>query len=99
MHNCITSLKNAEGLTLESHQDIKTELVSYFEDILTENDQDRVTTIQEVTSHIPSMVTEEQNTMLMRPTTLQEVEIVVRQMKEDRAPSPDGFSVNFFHSC
>ena len=36
--------------------------------------------------------------MLMRVITLQEVEISINQMKEDKAPSPDGFSVNFFHA-
>ena len=53
MHNRITSPKNAEGHTLESHQDMETELVSYIEDILTEDVQDRAQAIQEVTAHIP----------------------------------------------
>ena len=41
MHNHINSLKNAECHTLENHQDMETKLVSYFEDILTEDDQNR----------------------------------------------------------
>ena len=35
----------------------------------------------------------------MRPTTLQEVETTIKQMKEEKTPRPDGFTINFFHSC
>ena len=45
--------------SLWSHQDMETELVSYFKDILTEHDQNRAQAIQEVTAHIPKMITEE----------------------------------------
>ena len=30
---------------------------------------------------------------------LQEVTIASSQMKVDKAPCPDGFTVNFFHAC
>ena len=99
MHNHITNIKNNDGRLPESHKDIETNLVAYFEDILTENEQDRATSVQEVTSHIPSLITEQQNTTLMRPTTLQEVNIASSQMKADKAPCPDGFTVKFFHAC
>ena len=36
--------------------------------------------------------------MLMRVITLQEVEIAINQMKEDKAPGTDRFTVNVFHS-
>ena len=35
----------------------------------------------------------------MRSITLQEVEKTINQMKKEKAPSLDGFTVNFFHSC
>ena len=99
MHNRITNLKTNDGRLPESHKDMETDLVAYFEDILTENEKDRATSIQEVTSHIPSLITEQQNTTLMRPTTLQEVNIASSQMKADKAPCLDGFTVKFFHAC
>ena len=46
MQNRITSLKNVEGHTLESYKDMETELVSYFEDILTKDVQDKAQAIQ-----------------------------------------------------
>ena len=35
--------------------------------------------------------------MFMRPTKLQDVKIVFKQIKEDKALGLDGFTVNFFH--
>jgi hypothetical protein len=35
----------------------------------------------------------------MCPITLQEVDIVFMQMKEDTTPRPDGFTIDFFHAC
>ena len=38
LHNCITHVKNNEGNKLETYKDIEVELVSFYEDILIEND-------------------------------------------------------------
>ena len=97
--NRITNIKTNEVRILEIHKDMETELADYFEDMLTKNEQERATSIQEVTSHIPSLVTEQQNATLMRPTMLSEVTISSNQMKVDKAPFPDDFIVNFFHAC
>ena len=59
---------------------------------------DREEVQQQVISHIHPLVTEDQNDMLIRAITLQEVEIAINQMNEDKAPRPDGFTVNFFHA-
>jgi hypothetical protein len=74
-------------------------LVSYYVDLLTEENCSRGNAIHRVTSHIPSIVTNQHNVSLMHPITLQEVDIVVMQMKEDTTPGPDGFTINFFHAC
>lgn len=36
--------------------------------------------------------------MLLKPVDLQEVELAVRQLKAGKAPSPYGFTSNFFHN-
>ena len=30
---------------------------------------------------------------------MDELEEAIKQFKDDKAPSPDGFTTNFFHSC
>ena len=51
--------------------------------------------MQQVTSHIPILVMDKQNAMLMKPTTLQKVETTFNKLK-DKAPRPDGLTINFF---
>ena len=74
-------------------------LISYYDNLLSEEIMDREEEQQQVISHIPTLVTKDQNFMLMRVITLQEVETTINQMKEDKAPGPDGFIVNFLHAC
>ena len=41
-------------------------------------------------------VSVEDNNMLTRPFTLEEVDLTIKQMKNNTAPGPDGFSIEFF---
>lgn len=45
------------------------------------------------------MVTREDNFNLNRPVTVEEIEEVVKEMQNGKAPSPDGFNVDFFKPC
>lgn len=45
------------------------------------------------------MITEDQNWALRRKISLEEVEEAVRSMPNDKAPGPDGFTINFFKAC
>ena len=56
-------------------------------------------TIQRVTRHIPSLVTLKKNAALTWPITQEEVDQVVKTMPPRKAPSPDGFTTDFFHHC
>ena len=38
------------------------------------------------------------NELLIRPFTLEEIDITIKEMKNNTAPGPDGFSVEFFKS-
>eukprot|EP00253_Pinus_taeda_P029276 PITA_29276 len=53
--------------------------------------------IDSITGHISWLITEEQNSLLLKPISLKEVEIAVKSLKAGKAPGPDGFSSNFFH--
>jgi len=75
------------------------EINNYYKDILIETSEDRTVEIRWITSHIPSLVTSEQNETLMRPITQEEVDQAVKEMPLGKAPSPDGFTINFFHHC
>ena len=98
MHNNIAFVNNRQGDRLEVHEDVEHEFKEYFQDILREPPGDRNQAIHSVTQHIPKIITAEHNNMLLRPVTLQEVEEVMTQLKDGKAPGPDGFTANFFHT-
>jgi len=97
MCNNISFLLSPTGERLEEHQAIEVELVSHLKSVVQEDQSDRRPTINKILQHIPKLITEEHNHLLLRPVTLLEVEQAVLQNKEGKARGPDGFTFNFFH--
>jgi exonuclease III len=97
--NKITHLISEEGETLHSHADLETNLVEYFQDLLTEPITDRHEAINKITRHVPTLVTQEQNAALLRPFTIEEVDQALQDTPKCKAPGPDGFTSDFFHYC
>lgn len=73
--------------------------VQFYSELLHETEEDWGGDIVEITRHIPKLVTPEHNIMLMRCIEHDEVEEVVLRMEKGKAPGPDGFTIDFFHSC
>ena len=53
--------------------------------------------IAQIIALIPWTITREDNEILNKPISMQEVEDVVSQMAQGKAPRMDGFTTNFFH--
>jgi hypothetical protein len=85
-----------EGETLQSHEDLETNLINYFQNLLTEPIPNRQAAINKITRHIPSLVTQEQNAALLRPFTIEEVDQALQDTPKCKAPGPDGFTSDFF---
>ena len=51
-----------------------------------------------VLRHIPRVIENEHNFILMKEIEMDEVEAIVKKMAVDKSPGPDGFTTNFFHS-
>lgn len=64
-----------------------------------ENNSDREQSIKEITSHIPKLVSREDNFNLNRPVTEEELSEVPKDMQNGKAAGPNGFNVDFFKSC
>jgi hypothetical protein len=71
-------------------------LINHFKLLLSEPEKDRTEAIQEITNHIPKLVTPNQKIFLMGPTSLKEVERIVMEMKMRKSPGPNGFTSEFF---
>ena len=64
---------------------------------MTEDGIDMDHDIGRITMLIPRALSREDNEMLNRPISMQEVEDTVSQMAQGKAPRPDGFTTNLFH--
>ena len=92
-------MKKQDGTIAETQEDLEHTLNTFFANILEEPDWDRVEAQREVMRHIPKVITEEHNFMLMKPIDMEEVEAAIKQMVDDKAPRFDGITTNLFHSC
>eukprot|EP00253_Pinus_taeda_P018354 PITA_18354 len=97
MHNKIPFIQNEEGVKVEEHEKIEEILLNHFQQVHQEQAVDRQRAIGKITSNIPKLVTEEHNELLMHPIQTQEVDEAMAQLKEGKAPGPDGFTTTFFH--
>eukprot|EP00253_Pinus_taeda_P016387 PITA_16387 len=90
--------QNNQGGNVEDHATIKQELLAYFKQVHQETKMDRTVAIDKIIQSIRKIITEAHNQLLLKPISLQEVEKVVRQLKEGKAPGPDGFTSIVFHN-
>ena len=70
MHNNIIQLQSQNGETLEEHQDIEKELLAHFKSVLQENQDNKQLAITKVLQHIPKLINEEHNQMLLHLVSL-----------------------------
>lgn len=77
MNNNISHIKNDQGSRIETHEGIEEEFLNYFKQVHQEPNIDRTEAIDKFTKHIPKLITEDHILLLLKPTSLQEVEIVV----------------------
>eukprot|EP00253_Pinus_taeda_P019122 PITA_19122 len=96
MRNQISQVNNAQGVKIETREGIEQEFLHYFKEMNQEPKINRDEAIDSIIRHIPHLITEDQNTLLLKPISLQEVEIAVNSLKAGKAPGPDGFTSNFF---
>lgn len=97
--NKILSLKNDQGESIENHQDIATLITEHFNNIAQEPEIDRTEATGNLIKSIPESISNEQNQALSREISLEEVEEAVKEMPNDKAPGPDGFTINFYEAC
>ena len=64
-----------------------------------ETESNRRVSIEQITKHIPRLVSEEQNESLLHPISQEEVNEAMQQTPAGKAPSLDGFTAYFFHYC
>jgi len=74
IHNNITHILNQQGVRLENHGDMEKELIRHFKSVHQEPSINRKPAIDKIKKHIPKLIIDEHNHLLLHPVTLQEVE-------------------------
>jgi hypothetical protein len=87
-----------EDKVIEGDQVLKEYITSYYKVLFGPPkpssfslDESRVDDIEQVS--------QEENDLMIRPFTMDEVEEAIFQMEHNKAPGPDGFPVEFYQSC
>ena len=86
------------GNKVYQHHEMEGFLVRHFQDMVTEPINNKEAAIRRITSHIPSLVSQDQNLALMRSITFEEVEDVVKNIPKHKSPGPNGFTAEFYQA-
>eukprot|EP00253_Pinus_taeda_P024433 PITA_24433 len=97
--NRILELKSDTGEILKNHNEISAQLTAHFKSIAQEPHINREKAIMDLTEAIPRIITADQNWALCRKISMEETEEAIRSMPNDKAPGPDGFTINFYKAC
>eukprot|EP00253_Pinus_taeda_P003198 PITA_03198 len=98
-HNRIFSLKDSQGNRVTQQKEMEWLLVEHFKGILIEPNNNRTGEIEKVCQHIPKKVSRDQNMAMLRVITKEELEEVVNKMPKNKAPGPDGFTIEFYQAA
>ena len=94
--NSITSLVFASGDQLGSKEAIYLEATRYFSQLFFKGEPNSVVETRIILDYIPQLVSSSMNRDFIRLIFLEELEKVIFGMKIGKAPSPDGFPIDFF---
>eukprot|EP00253_Pinus_taeda_P035614 PITA_35614 len=97
--NHIAEIKTMEGQVCKGFDQVKAAAEAHFRNLYNIGIQAEEGETNDFLSNIPQLVNDEENTVLCRPITTEEVIQVIWSMEADKAPGPDGFSIHFYQSC
>ena len=93
--NAFSVIEDEEGAMVYQEDQIGKVIVTYFQKLFEAIEGNSEETVMLALS---PMVTDEQNNELVLVPTAAEIKEAVFSIHADKAPGPDGFSANFYHS-
>jgi hypothetical protein len=97
--NHISEIKTAEGQVSKGIIQIKAAADSHFKKLYSDGPQATEEESADFLSNIPHLLSPEDNVVLTREVTEEEIIKVIWSMGSDKAPGPDGFSIHFYKVC
>jgi hypothetical protein len=87
-----------EGRIIEGDQALKEYITSYYKDLFGPPTPSSFSLDESKVDDIEQM-SHEENDLLTRPFTMDEVREAIFQMEHNKAPGPEGFLAEFYQSC
>ena len=78
---------------------LKVAVESYFQNLYNEDGDGCEEVTFDFLSHVPFLVSREDNSTLIKTFSEEEICNVIWSMEPDKAPGPDGFSIHFYRTC
>ena len=96
-HRNANQIKRIEvdGILYEDELDVRSQLVLFYQELFKETEVGHPT----MDGLDFACIEEGERLLLEKELTKEEVTHVLREMEGDKAPSPDGFTIAFFHIC
>jgi hypothetical protein len=92
----IWKFTNLNGSMARPFKDIAHLGVCHFQNIYKEEKQLTIVEVVRMTSLFPSFVNEEENHMLLKEITKDELYLVIHSFQKDKIPGPNGWAIEFF---
>ncbi|XP_048129444.1 uncharacterized protein LOC125313674 [Rhodamnia argentea] len=96
LHNCILSVKDADGAVIIDHSLIRQHIVDHFRNLLNGSSQVYQPQVQQIGDFLPCALDADQTLSLSRPITEVEIRTTMFSLATGKALGPDGFNVDFF---
>eukprot|EP00253_Pinus_taeda_P025214 PITA_25214 len=97
--NHITEIKNDEGKICNKFDQIKIAAENHYKELYGTRLEGSKEDTEDLLSHIPHLITHEDNQALLKPVSEEEIIKVIWAMDLDKAPGLDGFTIHFFKIC
>lgn len=97
MINTISEITTPNGEVLTKQEEIKTEAVRFYEDFYNQEPAELdIMPIQDLQQLLNFRCSEENNNMLIKEVTEEEIKKVIFSMPCNKSPRPDGYTSEFF---
>lgn len=97
--NHISKITCSDGTVLKGEEQQKKAPEDHSQNLYKEDGNGSEEVISEFLSHIPSLVSKEDNASLTKPFSKEEIYKVIWSMEPDKALGPDDFSIHFYRIC
>jgi hypothetical protein len=96
--NAIWEMKDDIGISHSGQEDIETEVVRHFKSFYVDSGKNTIVDQVNAVQYYPSFFTERDVQELEKPSSVEEIKLVLKSFSKDKSPGPDGWTVEFFLS-